>query len=155
MAKKKSTVDNLILNRRARFDYTLHDHFNVGIILTGAEVKAVRTGRVDLKGSYVTVKDNEIWLTNASFSLIKTAPGQHETVIETGSHKLLAKRKEVDQLIAAKDQGMTIVPLSMTTKTPYIKLEIATAKGKKLYDKREAIKRRDLERENKTLLKRL
>lgn len=152
--KKKSTTDALILNRRAKFDYTLHDEFNVGIVLTGREVKAVRNNRVDLKGSYVTVKDNELWLTNASFSVVHTEPGLHETTVETHPRKLLAKKKEIEQIVQAKDQGLTIVPLSMTTKTRFIKLKIATAKGKKQYDKRETIKRRDQDRETAKLLKR-
>src|SRR5687768_3737658 len=152
--KKKSATDAQILNRRAKFDYTLHDEFSVGIVLTGREVKAVRTNRVDLKGSYVVVKDGEIWLTNASFSVQQTEPGVSETAVETHPRKLLAKKKEIAQIIQARDEGLTVVPLSMTTKTRFIKVRIATAKGKKQYDKRETIKRRDQDRETARLLKR-
>lgn len=146
MAKKKTT-DALILNRRARYDYSLHDEFSVGIALSGREVKAARSGNVSLKGSYVTLKGNELWLTNASFSVLHTEPGQSIRTVDTSPRKLLAKRKEIAALQAARDQGLTIVPLNMTTKTRFIKLKIATAKGKKQYDKRETIKRRDIERE--------
>ncbi|MGH7196327.1 MAG: SsrA-binding protein SmpB [Candidatus Saccharimonadales bacterium] len=152
MAKKpKKQPDSLILNRRARYDYELHDEFNVGIVLSGREVKAARSGQVSLKGSYVTLKDGELWLTNASFSVLHTKPGETTRAVETHPRKLLAKKKEIAQIMAAKDQGLTIVPLSMTTRTRFIKLKIATAKGKKRYDKREAIKRRDQERESKAL----
>lgn len=150
MAKKKQP-EALIQNRRARYDYSLHDEFNVGIALTGQEVKAARTGHVSLKGSYVTLKDGEAWLTNASFSVVHTEPGKSSRSIETGSRKLLAKKREIAELQAAKDQGLTIVPLSMTTRTRFIKLKIATAKGKKQYDKRESIKIRDVKREQQRL----
>lgn len=152
MTKKQPVA--AILNRRARHDYDLRDEFSVGIMLTGAEVKAARGGQVSLKGSYVTLKDNELWLINASFSVLKSAPGHSERVVTSGARKLLAKKKEIEAIKEAKDQGLTIVPLSMTTRTHYIKLAIATAKGKKLHDKRETIKRRDQERESKRLLAR-
>lgn len=148
----KKQPDATIQNRRARHDYELRDEFNVGIILTGPEVKAARNGNVSLKGTYVTLKDNEIWLINASFSVLQSKPGHSERVIETGARKLLAKRREIELLKEAKDQGLTIVPLKMTTRTRFIKVTIATAKGKKLYDKRETIKRRDQERESKRQL---
>ncbi len=150
MAKKQPQAT--IQNRRARHDYFLHDEFSVGIMLTGQEVKAARSGQVSLKGAYVTVKGGELWLTNASFSVLHTEPGKSTRTVETGPRKLLANKKEILELIAAKDQGLTIVPVSMSTRTRFIKLTIATAKGKKEYDKRETIKRRDLERENKKLL---
>lgn len=145
-------TDSFIQNRRARHDYTLHDEFNVGIVLTGKEVKAARSGQVTLRGSYVTIKDNELWLINASFSVLNTKPGSSERAVETNPRKLLAKKKEIQKIIEAKDQGLTIVPLSMSTASRFIKLNIATAKGKKKHDKRETIKRRDQERENKRLL---
>jgi SsrA-binding protein len=146
---KKKQPDALIQNRRARYDYELRDEFSVGIMLTGQEVKAARTGQVSLKGAYVTVKQGELWLTNASFSVLHTEPGKATRAVETGPRKLLANKKEIAQLLAAKDEGLTIVPLSMTTRTRFIKLKIAAAKGKKQYDKREAIKKRDQEREQR------
>jgi len=148
MAKKTATIHAVIDNRRSRYDYTLHDTYDTGVILTGPEVKAVRSGQVSLKGSYVTLKDGELWLINASFSVIHTQPGEMTRTIETTPRKLLAKKKEIAELQTAKDTGLTIVPLSMTTRTRFIKVKIATAKGKKQYDKRETIKRRDLDREH-------
>lgn len=149
MAKKHP--ESTIINRRARFDYELRDQLTVGITLTGREVKAARTGQVSLKGAYVTIKGNELWLTNASFSVLHTEPGATTRTVDTSPRKLLAKKKEIFELIAAKDQGLTIVPLSMSTRTRFIKLTIATAKGKKQYDKREVIKKRDQEREQNKL----
>jgi SsrA-binding protein len=150
MAKKQPEA--LILNRRARHDYDVRDQLSVGVTLTGPEVKAVRGGQVSLKGSYVTIKQGELWLINASFSVLHSRPGHSERTVETGARKLLAKKREIALLQEAKDQGLTIVPLSMTTRTRFVKLTIATAKGKKQYDKRETIKQRDIERENKRLL---
>ncbi len=152
MAKKSDTSAKLVVNRRARFDYDIHDEFKVGIILTGPEVRSVRDGRASLRGAFVTVKNGELWLTNSSFTL--KSQGKDEPVVDTSPRKILAKKKEVEQLIAAKDSGLTIVPLTMTTNTRYIKLTIATAKGKKSYDKRETIKRRDTEREAQRMMKR-
>ena len=151
MAKKPHKPAG-ITNRRARFDYELHEQLHVGIMLTGPEVRAARDGRVSLVGSYVTVKDGELWLTNSTFSLPATSAGK-ETVASTSSRKLLAKKREIGKLIASKDQGLTIVPLSMQTNGRFIKLVIASAKGKKLYDKRETIKKRDTERETRRSLK--
>ncbi|HWZ65269.1 MAG TPA: SsrA-binding protein SmpB [Patescibacteria group bacterium] len=152
MSKKPAPKNHLILNRRARFDYELHEHMQAGIVLTGAEVRAVRDGRVSLRGSFATIRNGELWLTNASFSL-PPQPGKLETVIDTSPRKLLVKSRELAKLIDAKDQSLTIIPLSMTTKTRYIKVDIATAKGKKQYDKREVIKQRDTERDNRRFLK--
>lgn len=151
MKKKTRTIEAEIQNRRARFDYTLHEEYLVGIALTGQEVRAARNGRVNLKGSYVTVKDNELWLTNASFSVLQSQPDGHSTVVDTGPRKLLAKKREISQIVEAKNQGLTVVPLSLSTRTNFIKLKIATAKGKRLYDKRQALKKRDFEREQKQL----
>jgi SsrA-binding protein len=153
MKKKAKQTSASIQNRRARFDYSLADEYTVGIVLSGPEVKAARNNQVSLKGSYVTIKDEELWLTNASFSVLQTEPGKSVRSVDTRPRKLLASRREINELKTAKDQGLTIVPTSMTTKTRFIKLKISTAKGKKQYDKRETVKRRDIEREHKTMLR--
>ncbi len=149
---KKPDSAKLVVNRRARFDYDIHDDYKVGIVLSGPEVRAVRDGRASLRGAFVTVKNDELWLTNSGFTL--RSQGNTDSVVDTNPRKLLANKKEIAQLIAAKDEGLTIVPLTMTTNTRYIKLTIATARGKKLYDKRETIKRRDTEREAQRMMKR-
>jgi SsrA-binding protein len=146
MAKVKNPTS--IVNRRAAFDYFLNDEIVVGLILTGAETKAARLGHVQLKGSYVTVNNGELWLINASFSVKSNDKGNQRTV-DDRSRKLLAKRSQIDKLIEAKKQGSTIVPTKLLTSGRYIKLVIATGRGKKKYDKREVIKKRDLEREQR------
>ncbi len=151
MVHKPAPATKLVVNRRARFDYDIHDEFKVGMVLSGPEVRSVRDGRASLRGAYVTVKDGELWLTNSSFTVKQNG---EEGVVDTRGRKLLASKKEIAQLIAAKDSGLTIVPLTMTTNTRFIKLIIATAKGKKTYDKRETIKRRENDREARRLMKR-
>ncbi len=149
MAKKKRP-SGAITNRRARFDYQVEDSLVVGIALTGAETKSLRRGHGQLQGAYVTVKGDELWLINATItgdSSIKIDESE-----QTRARKLLAKRKEIDQLISAKQQGKTIVPLDILTKGRYIKLRIASARGKKKYDKRETLKRRDQDREARRMM---
>jgi SsrA-binding protein len=123
----------------------------VGLQLTGAETKALRMGHGQLRGAYVTVKDDELWLINAQ---INSAKGViiSETD-ETRSRKLLAKRKEIDALIEDKKDGRTIVPMELLTQGRYIKLRIAVGKGRKRYDKRENIKRRQQERDINRVVK--
>lgn len=143
MSKKAHTPGNIV-NRRARFDYELGDSLVVGLQLTGGETKALRMGHGQLRGAYVTVKDNELWLVGAQITSSRAVPLDEQTQIR--SRKLLAKRREIDHLIAAKQQGNTIVPLELITKGRYIKLRISSGRGKKHYDKRETIKRRQEER---------
>jgi SsrA-binding protein len=145
MAKKKRDQSKTIQNRRARFDYELGDSLVVGLELTGRETKALRMGQGSLKGAYVTVKDNELYLLN---SLVGQVAGIKLTEDEkTRTRKLLAKRKEIDALIEAKQQGRTIVPTEMLTGGRFIKLRIAVGTGKKKYDKRLALKRKDAARD--------
>lgn len=152
-SNKRPLKPSSIVNRRARFDYQLGEEIVAGIVLTGPEVRAAREGHVQLKGSFVSVKDNELWLNNASFSLRLNVRGQTESrTVDTSARKLLASRKQIDQLVAAKNQGMTIVPTKLLNGGRFIKVVIALAKGKKLYDKRESLKRRDQERDAKRLM---
>ena len=144
MAKKKQNQTKQILNRRARHDYELGDSLVVGVELTGAETKALRMGHGQLRGAYVTVKDNQLWLFNAA--IIGTSGIPISESEQNRSRRLLAKRREIDALIEAKQQGRTIVPLQVLTEGRYIKIRIAVGKGKKNYDKRETLKKRDTER---------
>lgn len=143
----KAKQPKAVLNRRASFDYALGDELTVGVVLTGREVRAARDGRVQLKGSFVTVRNNELWLNNASFSLVLNSKGQNETTVDTSARKLLASRRQIDAFIAEKQTGKSIVPVKLLTQGRFIKLVIAIGKGKKNYDKRLAIKKRDLERD--------
>ena len=150
MAKKKKPATGLIRNRRARFDYELGDSLLVGLVLNGRETKGLRNNHGHLQGAYVTVKGGELWLINATISGSTSAP-LTETE-QTQTRKLLAKRREIDALIAAKDQGRTIVPLEILTRGRYIKLRIALGKGRKNYDKRQTIKKRDQAMDTKRIL---
>ncbi len=143
--KSNSTISN----RRASFDYALGDEVVVGVTLTGREVRAARDGRVQLKGAFVTIRNDELWLNNASFSLVLNSKGEHETTVDTSPRKLLAHRKQIDHLASQKQAGLSIVPIRLLTGGRFIKLVIALGKGKKIYDKRQVIKKRDLERETR------
>jgi SsrA-binding protein len=142
MSKKKPS-DGKIRNKRARFDYDLGDDYLVGIVLNGREAKSLRMSHGQLQGAYVTIKGDpeELYLINASIHGTKGIPIDDQEV--TQARKLLAKRKEIDQIVAAKRQGRTIVPVDIITKGRYIKLRIAVGKGKKHYDKRSTLKERD------------
>jgi SsrA-binding protein len=153
--KKKATQPRAIVNRRASFDYTLDDELITGVALTGREVRAARNGRVQLKGAFVTIRNNELWLNNSSFSLVLNSKVDGGTTVDTSPRKLLAQRKQIDELAHRKQAGMTIVPLRLLTQSNHIKLVIALGAGKKNYDKRNTIKLRDQERENKRLTKHL
>lgn len=152
--KKKPEAVKSVLNRRARFDYELIDELVVGIALTGPETRAARDAHIQLKGSFVTIRNNELWLNNATFSIKlqkKGDPNLHS--LDTSPRKLLATRKQIDALAAKKQSGMSIVPTKLLTGGRYIKLVIALGKGKKNYDKRQTLKRRDQERDTQRLIK--
>lgn len=151
MAQKKPNQTKTIRNRRASYDYELGDSLEAGLVLTGAETKALRIGHGHLKGAYVTVKDGELWLLNATitgFNGVKL-----DETEQTRSRKLLLKKREIDHLLEAKQQGKSIVPTALLTKGRFIKLRIAIGTGKKRYDKRETIKQRDQDRANQLELK--
>ena len=157
---RKNSQPKVVVNRRARFDYTLGDELIVGIELTGAEVKAARFGKVSLTGAYVVTRRNsqknnsELYLINAGFTLENNARGvEKHTTFDDRQRKLLAKRKEIDSLVEAKNSGLTIIPTKLLAPGRYIKLVIALGKGKKNYDKRHAIRERDLSRETQRLAK--
>jgi SsrA-binding protein len=140
MKHKKSSPDKIV-NRRAKFDYELEDQFVVGIVLNGRETKALRMRHGHLRGAYVTVKEGELWLTNATITSTS-----HFVIPEdeqTQPRKLLATKKEIEQIMATKQQGRTVVPLEFLVSGRYIKLRIAVGRGKKRYDKRENIKERE------------
>ena len=133
MSKAKS--DNVTVNRRARYDYVLGDELVVGLSLSGPEVRSIRDHHVQLKGSFVTIRNSELWLNNLTLGA------------DTARNiKLLATKKQIAGLEREKVAGSTIVPVRLLAGGRYIKLVIAVGKGKKKYDKRETIKKRDIER---------
>jgi SsrA-binding protein len=148
--KKKKSISQpkAVLNRRARFDYELGEEIIAGLVLTGPEVRAARDGHVQLKGSFVTIRNDELWLNNTSFSLKLNQKGDLSArTIDTEPRKLLASRKQIDSLIARRKEGMSIIPVKLLTSGRFIKVVVALGKGKKNYDKRETLKRRDQERD--------
>lgn len=135
-----------IFNKRAPYDYQLQEHFEAGIRLTGAEVKAVRLGHADLTGSHVRITGSEAYLINAQIFPYQYA--RPEGYDERRTRKLLLHKKEIIALKAKMDgQNLTIVPVSLYTTHNLIKCELALAKGKKQYEKKEAKKKKDLDRE--------
>ena len=151
--KAKKPATHAVVNRRARFDYELGEEIVAGLVLTGPEVRAARDGHVQLKGAFVSLRNDELWLNNASFSLRLNVRGQANTKsVDTSARKLLASRKQIDRFAAAKQQGLTIVPTKLLTNGRFIKIAIALGRGKKRYDKRETIKRRDQDRETRRQL---
>ena len=145
MAKKKERklVAN---NKKARHDYFLEEIFEAGIALTGTEIKSVRNGKVSLKESYAKIEGGEVLLLGMNISPYKE--GNRYNVDPVRPRKLLLHKREIRRLIGGiKEQGMTLVPLQMyINENGLAKVEIALAKGKKLYDKREAIARKDAKR---------
>ncbi len=151
--KAKKPATHAVVNRRARFDYELGEEIVAGLVLTGPEVRAARDGHVQLKGAFVSLRNDELWLNNASFSLRLNVRGQaNSKSVDTSARKLLASRKQIDRFAAAKQQGLTIVPTKLSTNGRFIKIVIALGRGKKRYDKRETIKRRDQDRETRRQL---
>jgi SsrA-binding protein len=144
MAKKKSPTKKTITNRRARFDYELGDSLVAGLELTGAEAKALRLGHGQLRGAYVTFKDGELFLLNATINGTNGIPISDTE--QTRTRKLLVKKRELAHLTAAKQQGQSIIPLEILTQGRYIKVRISVGKGKKQYDKRQALKAKDEKR---------
>lgn len=137
MGKKKPN-NNVTINRRARFDYTLEDELVCGMSLSGPEVRSIRDHHVQLKGSFVTIRKGELWLNNLTLGA------------ETARNiRLLVTKKQLHSLERTKQDGISIVPLKLLAGGRYIKLVIATGKGKKKYDKRKTIKNRDLDREER------
>lgn len=133
--KQKKTGEMVTVNRRARYDYALGDELEVGMVLSGDEVRLIRDHHVQLKGAFVTVKDGELWLNNMTLGA------------ETAKNvKLLATKKQIAALVREKVAGSTIVPVKLLGGKRFIKLVIAVGRGKKKYDKRETIKQRDIER---------
>lgn len=141
-----------IINRRARYDYQLSERIEVGIALTGPEVKSVRAGKMGLNESFVRIRAGEAWLINAHISPYPFA--RQEDFDPKRTRKLLLHKKEILSLEQKmKQKKLTLVPVSCYTKRNRIKVEIALAKGKKKYEKKEAKKRKDLEREVEQELK--
>ena len=138
MKKKAKKVPAAVVNRRAHYDYNLSDKLEVGMALTGLQVRSIRDHHVQLKGTYVTIRNHELWLLNLTLGT------------DTAENiKLLATKKQITALERQKVEGSTIVPVELLPGKRHIKLIIAVGEGKKSYDKRQTIKSRDPDRESR------
>jgi len=133
-------------NRKARHDYFLEDSFEAGLVLTGSEIKSVRAGRVNLREGFVRERDGELWLMNVHIATYDQAG--HDNHEPLRPRKLLLHRREIDRMAAAvQAKNYTIVPLQLYLKRGLAKVEVAMAKGKRKYDKRQTIAKRDAQRQ--------
>jgi len=146
--KKKTAPGDIATNRQASFKYNLMERFECGIVLTGTEVKSLRDGNAQLKDSYATIKDGELWLVGAYIAPYPAASRENHDPERT--RKLLLHRSEIEKLtISTAERGFTLVPtrIYFSGERSRAKVEIALARGKDLYDKRDAIRKRDTERD--------
>jgi len=140
-------------NRKALHDYEILEKFSSGIELAGMEVKAVKEGKMNLRGAFVSIRGNEAFLVGSLISPYqpKNTPNDYDS---TRSRKLLLSKGEIEKLAETENtKGLTIIPLSVYNRGKFLKIDIAIARGKKKHDKREAIKKRDTERDLKRTLK--
>ena len=139
-------IKTVATNRKAYHNYHIGDSVEAGIALTGTEIKSIRNGRVSLGDAYVRPEGGELWLLNAHIARYEA--GSYMSHEPKRPRKLLLHRKQIDNLTSQiAEKGLTLVPLKIYIKDSIAKVEVALAKGKKLYDKREAITRREIERE--------
>jgi SsrA-binding protein len=150
---KDSAVQVLSDNRQAGHHYFLMDRYEAGMVLTGTEVKAAKSGKIQLKDAYAAVLDNEVWLINAHIS--QYSHGNRENHPPVRNRKLLLHRREIERLRGeTRERGLSLIPTRIYLKDGRIKCELAIAKGKKLHDKREAERTRAAEAEARAALRR-
>ena len=155
MGKKKtaSSSSTIAVNRLARHDYFIEDEIETGMVLEGWEVKSLRNGNLQLKESYVMVKNGEIWLIGAHISPLASA-SSHVKPDPTRTRKLLAHRGEIDRLVGLVERkGYTLIALSAYWSRGRAKLKLGIAKGKKAHDKRASVKERDWKRDQARIMK--
>jgi SsrA-binding protein len=150
--ENNSIERNITVNRKARHEYHILQTFEAGIVLTGTEVKALRQGKANLVDSYASIEKGEVWLFSANISAYEQGNiNNHEP---TRTRKLLLNKSEIRKLIGkVKEKGLTLIPLRLYFKNGKVKVELAVAKGKKVYDKRATIAKRDFEREQERRFK--
>ncbi len=143
---KETEEKNITVNRKARHEYAILQTYEAGIVLQGTEVKALRQGKANLVDSYANLVKNEVFLFGAHISVYEQGNiNNHEP---TRTRKLLLNRSEIKKLIGkVKEKGLTLIPLRLYFKNGKVKVELALAKGKKVYDKRESIAKRDMQRD--------
>ena len=143
----------IVENRRARFEYHIEEEYEAGMVLEGWEVKAIRSGQVQLTGSYVVVRDGELFLIGCQINPLRTA-STHVRPEAQRSKKLLLAKQEIRRLIGKTEQkGYTLVPLNLHYRGGRVKCQFALGKGKALHDKREDVKKREWEKEKGRLMR--
>jgi len=146
VGEDKSQRRDITVNRRARHDFHIEETVEAGLVLTGSEVKALRDGKANLKDSYGRIHNDEAWLLNAHIS--PYGPASQFGHEPTRTRKLLLHRREIERLAGkVKERGFTLIPLRLYFKNGRVKVELGLARGKKLYDKRAAIRDREVKRE--------
>ena len=150
--KQQAEEKNIAVNRKARHEYAILQTFEAGIVLVGTEVKSLREGKANLVDSYALIKNNEIWLLSLHISEYKQ--GNINNHIPTRDRKLLKNRSEIRKLIGkTKEKGLTLIPLRLSFISGRVKVELALAKGKKIYDKRQDIAKKDFQRDQERKIK--
>ena len=149
---EESIEKNIAVNRKARHEYAVLQTYEAGIVLQGTEVKSLREGKANLVDSYASVEKGEVWLNHAHISEYKQGSINNHEPMRT--RKLLLNKNEIKKLtVKVKEKGLTLIPLRLYFKNGKVKVELALAKGKKVYDKREAIAKRDMKREQERRFK--
>lgn len=146
MGEKRPPHQNITVNRRARHDFMIEETLEAGVVLSGSEVKSLRDGKANLKDSYGRIDRGELWLLNAHIS--PYGPASQFGHDPTRSRKLLLHRREIGRLAGkVKERGYTLIPLRLYFKNGRVKVELGLGRGKKLYDKRAAIREREVQRD--------
>ncbi len=146
-------MSTVAFNKRAKFDYDLLESFEGGLVLTGPEVKSIKAGHVQFKGAFLDIKRGELWLKNAHVSPYAPA-GPQEKYVPDRDRKVLVHKRELKRLVGKrKTERLTLIPVRLYVTHNIIKLEFAIAKGKKLYEKRHSIKKREVDRTIRSAMK--
>lgn len=154
MASKNGQGDHTVAdNRKARHDYFIDENYEAGIVLTGSEIKSIRAGRINLRGSYARVQNGEIWLHDVHISPYEQS-GTYFNHEPTRPRKLLLHRREIGKITGQVErQGFTLVPLRVYFKGRVAKVDLGLARGKKMYDKRDDLAKRDAKRDIERAMK--
>jgi SsrA-binding protein len=149
---ENSEEKNITVNRKANHEYSIYNTYETGIVLQGTEVKSIRQGKINLLDSYGVIKNGEVWLINCHISNYEHGNiNNHDPLRD---RKLLLNRNEIRKLnVKVKEKGLTLVPLRVFIKNGLVKIELAVAKGKKVYDKRSDIAKKDFKREQERKIK--
>ncbi|MFQ5612306.1 MAG: SsrA-binding protein SmpB [Anaerolineae bacterium] len=142
MTSPRNNIRVVANNRKARHDYEILDRFEAGLVLTGSEIKSIRAGRVNLRDGYATIRDGELWLLNTHIAPYDQA--SYENHEPRRARKLLLHRREINRLLGKlQEKGLTLIPLRLYLKNNWAKVELGLARGKKQYDKRAALQKRE------------